>query len=399
MQTQDKTKRQKTRHRGISYREGVDGRTYSVFFQNHYIARDAAGNLLTTERAALTRQAELRGSKSKGEKPVIASRTLFSELAEEWYASKSRHLRDRTATYYRNALDLVLIPRFGMRRIASISADDVAQLVRDLESEGLHAVDAQRPARPLGRSSIENYLKPLQGVLALAVRRRMIGMNPFDLLTSDDRPKREAKREAHEWTPEDVAALLEASRKLAAKKEARQSYTLLLQLAATLGLRLGEILGLQWQDLDTSENLLHVRRQWLRSGEYGPTKTPAGVRTIPVPNGDTGLRQALLEWKLASPFKGDDDPIFAARSGRPLGHRNATRRGFEAARDEAGLPSDLTFHDLRHMAASRLIDAGLDVVTIAELLGHGDPNITLRTYAHRFNRQRSDDAVRRALES
>jgi integrase len=74
-----------------------------------------------------------------------------------------------------------------------------------------------------------------------------------------------------------------------------------------------------------------------------------------------------------------------------------TRRGWEAARDRAGLPSTLTFHQLRHVAASRLIAAGLDPVTVAAILGHEDPSITLKTYAHLWNKQDKHDAVRLAL--
>ena len=73
-----------------------------------------------------------------------------------------------------------------------------------------------------------------------------------------------------------------------------------------------------------------------------------------------------------------------------------TRRGFEPAAEIAGLDG-VTFHDLRHAAASRLIDAGLDAVTVAAVLGHEDASITLRVYAHRFNRQSRDEAVRAAL--
>lgn len=57
----------------------------------------------------------------------------------------------------------------------------------------------------------------------------------------------------------------------------------------------------------------------------------------------------------------------------------------------------VSFHDLRHAAASRMIDAGLDPVTVATVLGHEDPHITLKTYAARFNKQRKDEAVRIAL--
>lgn len=62
-----------------------------------------------------------------------------------------------------------------------------------------------------------------------------------------------------------------------------------------------------------------------------------------------------------------------------------------------GLPKTLTFHDLRHAVASRMIDAGLDPVTVAYVLGHDDRSVTLKVYAARFNRQRKDDAVRIAL--
>lgn len=391
--------RRKTRYRGISYRERPDGsRRYSVFYKGRYIAEDAAGNALATESAALERQGELRGAKAKGHEPIVSSKMLFGELAESWLESKARHLRARTISYYRDALDRVLLPRFEHRRVASISADDVAQLIRDLERDGLHAIDSSRPKRGLGHSSISNYLKPLQGVMGLAMRRRLIGTNPFQVLTPDERPKRKEREKPFEWSDENIEALLAASSKLAAKKESRADYSLILRVAATLGLRISECLGLQWGDFDSAAGVLHVRRQYLRTGEYTAPKTEAGVRDIPIPNGPTGLKQALLEHKAASRFKGDSDPIFAARSGRPFSHRNVTRRGFEAARDEAGLPNDLTFHDLRHAAASRLISNGLDPVTVAAVLGHSDPHVTLKVYAHLFNRDQRDDAIRRALE-
>src|SRR5262249_3896277 len=134
----------------------------------------------------------------------------------------------------------------------------------------------------------------------------------------------------------------------------------------TLGLRIGEVLGLQWGDFDkgddTDSATLTVSRQWLRTKAYGPTKTRAGNRTLAVPS---DLREMLIGLRLRSRFSGDGDPIFAARTGGPLCHRNATMRGFEAARDEAGLDPDLVFHDLRHAVASRLIASGLDDAMVA----------------------------------
>src|SRR5205807_10077832 len=113
---------------------------------------------------------------------MCVNRTRLRDVAELWFESKAPRLRKRTADYYRSALDLVLLPRFGASIVSGVDADAIAKLVRDLERDGLHALDSKRPVRPLGRSSVENYLKPLRGILALAVRRRFIAANPFDVL-------------------------------------------------------------------------------------------------------------------------------------------------------------------------------------------------------------------------
>ena len=163
--TLEQQRRHTTRHRGISFRAKADGsRSYSVYAVGRYVP---AGS---TEKEALAKQAELRGSQARGEKPILPSKTTFAELAELWYERKAPRLRKRTADYYRSALDLVLIPRFGKCKLAAIDADAIAALFRDLETRGLNAIDSSRPVRPLGSSSISNYAKPLQQILQRAVR-------------------------------------------------------------------------------------------------------------------------------------------------------------------------------------------------------------------------------------
>lgn len=130
------------------------------------------------------------------------------------------------------------------------------------------------------------------------------------------------------------------------------------------------------------------------SGEYGPTKTPAGVRDIELPE---ELRDRLIALRLRSKFSQDDQPIFASRKGTPLGHRNVTERGYEPARSLAGLPDELTFHDLRHAAISRMISAGLDAETVAGVVGHENASVTLGVYSAWFNRERKGDLIRAAL--
>lgn len=382
---------------GIYRRTTSDGRTR---YEYAYLDRNGKQRWGTCAKQADARRERAAMNGKRPAERVAPTRELFADVAEAWYEQKRPKLRPRTRDYYRTSLDLVLLPRFGRRRVALIDADAIASLVRDLEREGLHAVDPGRRVRPLGRSSIENYLKPLQGSLAFAARRGWIPVSPFSVLTADDRPARDDEREpAHEWTSEELAGLLAASRRLAAKRESRYDYEPLLLLTATLGLRVSEVLGLQWGDFDKGDDansaVLCVERQWLRTGEYGPPKTRAGRRTLAVPS---DLREALIGLKLRSRFSGDGDPMFASRLGGPLRHRNVTMRGFEAARDEAKLDPGLTFHDLRHAAASRLIASGLDDAMVADQIGHGDSAVTRRVYAHVYDRRAKMQAVRDALQ-
>ena len=78
-----------------------------------------------------------------------------------------------------------------------------------------------------------------------------------------------------------------------------------------------------------------------------------------------------------------------------LGHRNVTRRGWEPAIARAEI-AGVTFHDMRHAFASRVIARGIEPVTLARLMGHEDIRQTLNTYADLWDRVRTDEAVRKA---
>ncbi len=88
--------------------------------------------------------------------------------------------------------------------------------------------------------------------------------------------------------------------------------------------------------------------------------------------------------------------MFASKSGRPLGHRGATGRGFDDPAKEARL-EDVSFHSMRHAFASRMIDRGISSTVLARLMGHESSAITERRCIHLFDKQRTDDAVRQAM--
>jgi integrase len=368
--------RQKVRgHKGI-YRRPRDGSKWTYYFYADGSVRKGGSTLAD----AVAAQAEARVKGHRGEQ-VRPSKITFREVAEAWLESKK--IRAKTRRNYRQSLDNVLLPKFGKAKVGAVNVDDIAALIGELEKAG------KSP------STISNHLKPLSGTLAFAVRRGYISSNPYKALTRDDRPARPAKAEAHECSDEEIASLIEAAERMARQPDARADYSMLLRTALYTGLRHGELLGLTWADVNFEAAELHVRRQWLRDGTYGEPKTRAGVRRVPL---GPDLVTRLKEWKLKSPHSGDDAPVFAGRDGRPLGHRNSSRRGFEKARDLAGIEG-VTFHDMRDAFASRMISRQIDVVALAKVMGHTDIKETLNTYSHLFNRQKADDAIREAMEA
>jgi integrase len=171
------------------------------------------------------------------------------------------------------------------------------------------------------------------------------------------------------------------------------TYRPLLATALYSGMRLSELLGLTWAELDLGEGLIQVRYQLSRAREDKPArrvrlKTAAAVREIPLlPQ----LGALLKQHKLASPHSRDADYVFCTALGTPLGARNVERRGLGRAADLAGLNPEelprLRVHDLRHTFASHLIvDLKLDVAQVSKILGHARPSITLDTYTHLFER-------------
>lgn len=332
------------------------------------------------EKEALRAQAESRGKAARGETPVTPTRATFAEVAEQWIESK-RKLRTYTRKGYRDALDRILIPRLGSKKVGAVTVEHIARLIRELENEGL------------APSTITNYLKPCNGVLTFALQHGLISVNPFSLLTSDDRPQEHQSKPVHVWNDEELAALIESAEHHAQQAEARYDHSPLLRVASDTGLRLGELLGLRWEDFDRDGRTLHVQRQWTRADEYGPTKTKKGVRRVPLTD---EVVKYLVKLRLRSDYSDHGDPVFASKNGTPLGHRNVTRRGFEPAAKLAGIDG-VTFHDIRHAFVSRLYAHGIPSTKIAELVGHESPAITERIYAHVFNAVRTDEDVREAL--
>lgn len=200
---------------------------------------------------------------------------------------------------------------------------------------------------------------------------------------------RETKRDMTLWTPKQESAFL-------AKAKEHRLYALF-YLAITSGLRIGELLGLRWDDL--RDGTLHVQRALTRTeGQLclASTKTQKGTRHVPLAD-DT--LEVLAAHRAAQQrereFLGDawEQPghMFVSEIGSYLDPRNVTRV-WHGLQDQAEVPR-APLHDARHLHVSLLIKHGFDAKTIADRVGHTNPGITLRTYTHLFDEQRQAAAV------
>src|SRR5262249_39010449 len=165
------------------------------------------------------------------------------------------------------------------------------------------------------------------------------------------------------------------------------------------GLRLMELLGLRWCDVDREHGELHVRHQLGRTGALQKLKTNAGKRDVVLM---PELAALLRRHEPASGHSKPEGFVFCSSLGRPPHPRNVQRRGMDKAVEKAKLEKGKrapTMHDLRHSFASLLIAQGLDVVFVSRQLGHANPATTLRVYASEFDRVRSAEAARSALSA
>ena len=144
-----------------------------------------------------------------------------------------------------------------------------------------------------------------------------------------------------------------------------------LHVAATTGMRRGEVAGLRWDAVDLERAVLRVvatRTVVDRQVVSGEPKTSRSRRTVAL---DARTVAALRRWKLAQP---PSDLVFGM-------HPDHLSAAFDALQAAAGVPR-IRLHDLRHTAASLMLAAGIPVHVVAVRLGHATPKITLSVYAH-----------------
>ncbi len=300
----------------------------------------------------LASQAPLRSH--AGHLDPQASRTRFADVAERWWTTRT--VEATTAAAGRSRLDRHVLPEFGQRQVGGIRHLDVAACVGRLSKE-------------LAPATVRDSYRLLAAVLDVAVRETMIASNPCAGVALP--PIRRGERPA--LPTSDHVDMLAAAMP--------ERYQVAVLFGAYAGLRWGEIVGLRAGRVDMLRRELHVVEVGEEVGGRvtyrGYPKSEAGRRVVPLPD-------VLLDGLAAHLGRypaGPRDLVVQTTTGTsPL--RSNRRREWRRALEVAGLSSALRFHDLRHLYASALADAGTPPHVLQAVVGHGNAATTLAIYAH-----------------
>ncbi len=307
------------------------------------------------------------GGKEKVEDVALAWLHYIEDLVE------IGELRPRTLEAYKTGVMLHLIPDYGHRRIRSVTTDDLVAWHRK-----------QRKLKASTWTSRARWMA-VRGVFGYAARHNIIAASPADKLLPREGPGGGEPRQRF-LSREEMDRLLEHAGPALA----------IIATALFTGMRVMEVLALQWGDIDFAEGVIHVRFQLSRQGQRVPLKTKAAKCDI-VLMGTLG--KLLRRRRLAKEFSADTDFVFqSAAPRRPMTYRGALLDLFHDARSRANL-DDVTFHCLRHTFASILISQGRDVQFVSRQLGHTKTSTTWDTYVHLFEAHRHAQDAREQLDA
>lgn len=295
------------------------------------------------------------------------ARATIGELAEQWLATKRATRKPTTSASYESLWLSVVAPRWAGVPVSAIAHSDVAKWVGELSTR-------------LSPSRTRQAHQVLRSVLDMAVKDRRIETNPA---IGVDLPSLPMKGEHRYLTPGQVLALAEAS----------GDYAPLVLTLGFCGLRWGEAVGLQVQDVDVLRRRIYVRRNLSEVHGRLVVSTPKTnqMRWVPMPAQVFDAVAPLVDGRAP------DKNLFTTPCGYPIRHGNFVKHSFAPASASVGL-AGLKIHSLRHTAASIAVAAGASVKDVQRMLGHARASMTLDVYADLFEDD-LDDLARRIGEA
>ncbi len=302
------------------------------------------------------------------ERAIEKARTDFAAFIREvWFPiciCDGEH-KPTTVDFNRN-ISNVIANYFGGRAIQTISGTDIQKYLIYLRTEYKTA-----QGKPLAQKTIRHHYCTLANIFSYAIKQEFVLKNPMEKV---DCPKLSKKKV-------DALSTEQAKQFFTMVGESPIDFRCMLNLLITTGIRRGELMGLQWGDIDFDNSVISVSRN--------VTYTPASGIVVSTPKTDCGLRQIPLlpsVWAMLKEYQctmeewSTQDYLFP-RGGNPKQARdpNSITRRVKRFMKLHDLP-DMSPHDLRHTCATLLLSNGADIKSVAEILGHTDASTTLNFY-------------------
>ena len=292
-------------------------------------------------------------------RPLDSQRLTLADFLTQWLEDSARpSIRVGSYRNYKHWIDKKIIPGIGGIKLAKLTALHVQNLYGRLERAN---------ASPRLREQVHNLLHKAIGQ---ALKWGLVRQNICDAVEKPRVPKQGMRV----LNRKQALALLAAANK--------DRFRALYVVALTTGLRQGELLGLQWDDVDLMRHRITVRHTLQNDRgrlSLAEPKTRRSVRPVEIPK----VAVKALRWhkRLLSSERISASPwVFPDTRGGPMRKDNLLRR-FKALLANAKLP-DVRFHDLRHTAATLMLLQGIHPKIVQEMLGHASISLTLDTYSH-----------------
>ena len=319
---------------------------------------------------------------------VIEGKSLkFSEFTEIWkrdYGSKE--LAPSTYKRYCRMLETRLLPYFGHFYVNKIKPTDIMQFY-DLLSKDTQLVrkkdnDGNKTLKPLSGKTILEHHRLLRAMLHKAVYWQVIVSNPAERV----QPPKAKKPKRKYYDDDQCKKLLENLEQL---DEEQIKYKTAIILTVFTGVRLGELMGLEWNDIDFRNGIVSINRSSQYLADTGVftkvPKTESSIREVAIPDFVISLLEEYKLWydeqkSLYGELWIDSNRLFVQADGKPM-HPSTISKWFVKYVGQIGLPV-INFHGLRHTNATLLIAQNIDVAVVAARLGHAQITTTFNFYVH-----------------
>lgn len=319
---------------------------------------------------------------------VIEGKSLkFSEFTDIWkrdYGSKE--LAPSTYKRYCRMLETRILPYFGHFYINKIKPTDIMQfydlLSRDTQLVRKKSNNGKKTLKPLSGKTILEHHRLLRAMLHKAIYWQLIVSNPAERV----QPPKAMKPKRRYYDDEQCKVLLE---NLTTLGEDQTKYKVAIILTVFTGVRLGELMGLEWQDVDFKTGIISINRSSQYLADKGVfTKTPkteSSIREVGIPDFVVSLLEEYKLWydnqkKFCGELWIDSNRLFVQADGKPM-HPSTISKWFVKFVEQIGLPV-INFHGLRHTNATLLIAQNIEVPIVSARLGHAQLTTTLNFYVH-----------------